>query len=83
VDIVLIKVVMGIWRRVWPPLAGIAIGLLVAHAMRDRRAAPGKVDLEYRPRPNATQTSVLVPELPPANGLVRPPTRTLRESQIP
>ena len=41
VDVVLIKVVMGLWRQAWPPLAGIAIGLLVAHAMRDRRAGSG------------------------------------------
>jgi hypothetical protein len=65
VDAVIIRLVLGTWRRLWPPLAGIAIGLMVAHALRDRRAAPGTVDLEHRRTP-ATAASVMVPELAPA-----------------
>jgi hypothetical protein len=71
VDVVLIKVVMGLWRKVWPPLAGIAIGLLVAHAMRDRRAGSGTVSVD-RSRQSAVAPSVLVPELPPSSRLNHP-----------
>jgi hypothetical protein len=73
VDVVLIKVVKGIWRMVWPPLAGIAIGLIVAHAMRDRRAVSGTVNVD-RNRPPAVSASsaVLVPELPPSSRLAHP-----------
>ena len=71
VDVVLIKVVMGLWRRIWPPLAGIAIGLVVAHAMRDRRAGSGTVNVD-RSRPAAVSSSVLVPELTPPTRAAHP-----------
>jgi hypothetical protein len=73
VDIVLIKVVLGIWRKAWPPLAGIAIGLAVAHAMKDRRAVSGTVSVDRnRPAAVSSSSAVLVPELPPSSRLAHP-----------
>lgn len=68
----LIKVVLGAWRRIWPALAGVAIGLMVAHVMRDRRVAPGVPDPGFRNTP-AASARVQVPELVPA-GRERPLT---------
>jgi hypothetical protein len=70
------KVVMGVWRRIWPALAGVGIGLMVAHLMRDGRVAPGIQDPEYRRTP-AAEARVQVPELPPAGRPLRPSIKAM------
>lgn len=59
------QLIRAIWSRVWPALFGIGVALVVAAAVRDRRAEPGYVSTSRGTHSATRGADVTVPELTP------------------